>query len=101
MAEASVDQEFREALDLLDELARNNKAQLQFMISDGYGDLKSAFRGRAENVPNRERDGGEQTATASFASMVREKMRRNPWPYLRRTAAGFLIVGLLLARRRK
>lgn len=101
MAEISEDQRVREALDLLEELARDRKAQLRFMISDGYGNLKSAFRGDVESNPDHQRDGRQRAATAGFSSMVRENMRRNPWPYLRRTAVGFLIVGLLLARRRK
>jgi hypothetical protein len=101
MADISVDQSFREALDLLDEMARDRKAQLLAMISDGYGSLKSAFREAAGGAQDPSRGSREPAATTGFVSMVRENMRRNPWPYLRRTAVGFLILGLLLARRRK
>jgi hypothetical protein len=96
MADMSEDERVREALDLLEELAKDRKAQLRFMISDGYSNLKSAIRESGGSSANPARGG-----PGNFAAMVRENMRRNPWPYLRRTAVGFLIVGLLLGRRRK
>lgn len=97
------DKRINEALELLNEVAKDKKAELQGMISHKYGDLQTAIGGVAgrlqQNVVegyNRGRDKAKELATE-----VDESVHKNPWPYLGGTALGFLILGYFLGRSKK
>jgi ElaB/YqjD/DUF883 family membrane-anchored ribosome-binding protein len=103
VAEKFEDKRINDALELLNELAKEKKAELRGMISEKYKNLSSALGGSAEELGNQARAAfaeGEAKAR-EFASQIDENVHKNPWPYLGGTALGFLILGMFLARPKK
>jgi ElaB/YqjD/DUF883 family membrane-anchored ribosome-binding protein len=102
VAEKFEDKKINEALDLLNELAKEKKAELRGMVSEKYSHLKSALEGASGRAGEEARDTfthGEETVK-EFVSAIDESVHKNPWAYLGGTALGFLIIGHLLARRK-
>jgi ElaB/YqjD/DUF883 family membrane-anchored ribosome-binding protein len=103
MADKIEDKKINEALDLLNELAKEKKAELQGMVSEKYNHLKSVLGGASERLQHQAKAGlerGEETVK-EFASTIDKSVHENPWPYLGGTALGFFILGLLLNRHKK
>jgi ElaB/YqjD/DUF883 family membrane-anchored ribosome-binding protein len=103
VAEKFEDKRINEALDLLNELAKEKKAELQGMVSEKYSHLKSVLEGASGRMGEEVRDTiahGEETVR-EFASAIDESVHKNPWAYLGGTALGFLIIGHLLGRHKK
>jgi ElaB/YqjD/DUF883 family membrane-anchored ribosome-binding protein len=92
-----------EALEFLNQAAKEKLAEVQEMVSDKYADLKSALGGAAENLHERMRETFDQDRekVKDFASKVDDGVHRNPWPYIGGAAIGFLILGFSLGRSRK
>ena len=103
MSEKYNDKKIDEALGLLDELARDKKAELLGMISEKYGNLKSALGGAGDDRGDTAHEAYAQAEkkVKELTSTINEKVHKNPWPYLGGTALGFLILGLLLGRPKK
>jgi len=103
MAEKFEDKRINEALELLNEVAKEKRAELQGMVSEKYSSLKAALGGVGEKLEHEAREsyahGKEEVK--ELASRVEERVRQNPWPYLGGTALGFLLLGLFLARPKK
>jgi ElaB/YqjD/DUF883 family membrane-anchored ribosome-binding protein len=97
------DKRINEALELLNEVASEKKADLQEMISERYEHLKSALGGVAEKLHHEAQETYEQgrEKMEEIASKVSGSVHKNPWPYLGGTALGFLILGFLFGRSRK
>lgn len=103
MADRFEDKKIDEALELLNKVAKDKKAEFLHMISNKYGNLKSALGGAAERMEHQARESysqGRDTAK-DLASNLDESVHKNPWPYLGGTALGFLFLGLFLGRPRK
>jgi ElaB/YqjD/DUF883 family membrane-anchored ribosome-binding protein len=103
MSEKLEDKRINEALELLNEVAKEKKAELQGMVSEKYGSLKAALGGAGEKLEHEARETlahGKQEVK-ELASRIEDRVRQNPWPYLGGTALGFLLLGLFLARPKK
>jgi ElaB/YqjD/DUF883 family membrane-anchored ribosome-binding protein len=96
MADKTSDKKIDEALELLNEMAREKRSELRGMVSEKYSHLKAALGGAVA-------DGEDQAQERlnDFTSKIDENVHKNPWPYLGGTALGFLILGLLLGRPKK
>jgi ElaB/YqjD/DUF883 family membrane-anchored ribosome-binding protein len=103
MSERLEDKKINEALELLNELAKEKKAELLGMVTEKYSSLKSALNGTAGKLEEQARETlaqGEAKAR-EIASKVDDDVHKNPWPYLAGTALGFLVLGLFFGRSRK
>lgn len=103
MAKEYDEKKINEALELLDELAKEKKSELLGMVSEKYGHLRSAIRGASGKMQDQAREAiaeGEETVK-EFASKIDSDLHKNPWPYLGGTALGFLIIGILLGKPKK
>lgn len=91
-----------EALDVLNDAARDNKERLSQLIEEQYADLKNIFGARvaesAESLRERSRrvldESRRQIRTK--ARDLDEHVRRNPWSYLGVAAPAALTAGLLV-----
>jgi ElaB/YqjD/DUF883 family membrane-anchored ribosome-binding protein len=97
------DKKIAEALELLNEFARDKKAELRDMVSEKYSSLNSALGGAAEELQDQAREtwAQDEEEVRGFSSKMDEKVHKNPWPYLCGTALGFLILGVFLNRPKK
>jgi len=97
------DKRINEALELLNEVAKEKKSELQDMVSDKYTDLKSLLGGVAESLQHKAKETCDQgkEKVEELVSEVEKCVRKNPWPYLGGTALGFLILGYILGSSKK
>ena len=103
MAEKIDDKRIDEALEFLNNLARERLAELQDIVSDKYGNLKSIFGEAAERLQQQARETYDQgkEKVKGLVSNVDDSVHKNPWPYLGGAALGFLILGFALGKSRK
>ncbi|MDD4051420.1 MAG: hypothetical protein PHR28_05925 [candidate division Zixibacteria bacterium] len=97
------DKRINEALDLLNAVARDKKAELQAAMENKYADLSSvvtAFAGRVKNQATEKYEVGKQKVV-DVATDVDASVHKNPWAYIGGAAVAGLLFGLLLGRCRK
>src|SRR3990167_1586834 len=101
---------FEEALELLNEAAREKKEEIESLIADKYEHLSEAFGSsvkRNRKNFNRVKDFTEEDFfenTEKFQDMAAEldeKIRKNPWPYVGGAALAALLFGLLVGSGKK
>lgn len=96
---------FEEALQLLNEAAREKKEEIQNLIGDKYSQLRevieeNAAKGRknfrrAKNDTEEWLDEGGESLR-EVASDLDERVHDNPWGYLGGVAVGALLLGFIL-----
>ena len=97
------DKRINEALELLNAVARDKKAELKSAMEDKYTDLTSLMVSFRDQVKSRAIDkveAGKQKVT-DVAGDIDESVHRNPWAYICGTAAAALLLGFLLGRSRR
>jgi ElaB/YqjD/DUF883 family membrane-anchored ribosome-binding protein len=96
---------FEEALQLLNEAAKEKKEEIQGLLTDKYRYIQEAVQQASKK--NREHwnrtrrfaedafeEGGEKLKEA--ASDIDERVRENPWAYIGGFAIGALLLGFIL-----
>lgn len=92
-----------EALKLLEEAAAEKKAGLRNALSGRYRHVRNAVVDATKHAVEtavRAREVGARRAR-EFAGGVDRTVRRHPWPCIAGMAAGGLMAGYVLARRRR
>jgi len=103
-----------EALKLLEEAAREKKAELKTAMSDKYAHLKNVIVETEHSLARSLSDAGKHAVDAAthardagvakareVAHDVDKSVHHNPWPYLAGTAVAALALGYLLGRKRR
>jgi ElaB/YqjD/DUF883 family membrane-anchored ribosome-binding protein len=97
------DKRVNEALELLEEMAKDKRTELQEMIDRKYLNLRSAARGTAgriqQDVVGAYHRGKDKVV--GVAEDLDENVHKNPWPYIGGTALGCLLLGYFLGRSKK
>ena len=92
-----------ESLAHLNEASKERRDEIQKLLDEKYTDLKSAFGGAARAsagwVKEQSREVGDTAVLA--ANTVDQSVRRYPWAYVGGAAVSGLLIGLLVAGRRK
>lgn len=96
---------FEEALQLLNDAAKEKKEEIQGLLGDKYTHIKDAIQEAAEDKA-KELNRFKKTALKAFeegeekfaevAQDLDEKVHQNPWPYIGGAAFGALLLGYIL-----
>lgn len=92
-----------EALELLNEAAREKKGELQNILTDKYSHIREAMTLEAQKAKSMAQEvmvDGEKKIKEATAK-VDANVRKDPWPYVAGTAAIALLVGYLMGSKRK
>jgi ElaB/YqjD/DUF883 family membrane-anchored ribosome-binding protein len=81
-----------EALELLNEVARDKKDELQDLMTNKYSDIREAMT--ANIVQGKEK-------VMAIAGDVDKRVHKDPWVYIAGTAAASLLLGYLMGSKRK
>ena len=96
---------FEEALQLLNEAARDKKDEIQNLLTDKYSDIQSLIRKTAKTKikeAGRYRDVAEEALEEgteqlkNVVSDVDSKVHENPWPYVGGAALAALLLGFIM-----
>jgi ElaB/YqjD/DUF883 family membrane-anchored ribosome-binding protein len=97
------DKRINEALELLNAVARDKKADLQAAMEDKYTDLSSVVSAFTQKMRDQATDkfqAGKQKVV-EVAGNVDRNVHQNPWAYIGGAAAVGLVFGFLLGRSRR
>jgi ElaB/YqjD/DUF883 family membrane-anchored ribosome-binding protein len=97
------DKRINEALELLNSVARDKKAELQAAMENKYADLSSvvsSFANRMKSQAVEKYEVGKQKVV-DVASDIDKSVHKNPWAYIGGAAVVGLVFGLLLGRSRR
>ena len=96
---------FEDALQLLNEAAREKKDEIQDLLGDKYTDIRRIIEQAAskqqKNLKRAQRVAGEwidenEEKLREVASEVDESVHENPWPYIGGVAVATLLLGFIL-----
>jgi len=103
MAKTHDEARIREALDILNSVAADEKDRLKGMISERYDSLRDFAvelgEGAQRRVANAYSTGKEKAK--ELADDVDESVHANPWAYIGGAAAIALLIGFVLGRSRR
>jgi len=97
------DKRINEALELLNEVAHDRKAELEAAVRNKYTDftsLVSALSNEAKSRASEQFEAGKQEIV-DVAGDIDQRVRRNPWGFIGGAALTGLLLGLLLGRSRR
>ena len=90
---------FQEALELLNEAAKEKKEEIQNLVGNRYSHIKEALQGA---TADRLADLEDFKKTAQdVAQGVDKNVRSNPWTYIGGAALGALLLGYILGSSKK
>ena len=101
----SSSKKFEEALQLLNEAAREKKEEIQGLLGDKYTDIRRVIEQQAskqkENLKRAQRLAGDwaeegHEKVREVVSDLDDKVHNDPWPYIGGVAVGALLLGFLL-----
>ena len=103
--DSASNKKFEEALNLLNEAAKEKKDEIQNLLGDKYTDIRRVIEQTAakqkQNLKKAGRlaeewieEGGEKFR--EVASEVDDRVHENPWPYIGGVAIGSLLLGFIL-----
>ncbi len=97
------DKRIEEALEILNAVARDHKAELRTAMENKYADLSSvvkAFTDEVKSQASEKIDDAKQKA-GEVAAGIDKSVHKNPWAYIGGAAAAALALGFLLGRSRR
>lgn len=97
------DKRIAEALELLNAVARDKKAELEAVMLDKYDDLTSlvgSFGGRVRDRAAEKYEAGKQKVVDT-AKDIDTRVHRNPWAYVAGAALAGLLLGVILSKSRR
>lgn len=105
-------QKISEALQLLEEAAKEKKDDIRKMITDKYGGVKELFAGSEEQVTEALKKarayasekavyakGVGEEKVMEYSKALDEDVHRNPWHYIGGAALGGLLLGFILGKK--
>lgn len=97
------DKRINEALELLNSVARDKKAELQAAMENKYSDLSDVVTSFSEQMKSRASESFEagKKKVADVAGDIDQSVHRNPYAYIGGAALAALVFGFLLGRSRK
>ncbi len=97
------DKRIAEALELLNAVARDKKAELEAVIQNKYGNLTSLVGSVGSQVKDRAAEKFEagKQKVADAAKDIDTRVHRNPWAYVAGAALAGLLLGVILSKSRR
>ena len=105
MSENNSTKKFEDALQLLNEAAKEKKQEIQDLLGDKYSHIKDAIQETAseklgefkrfKKTAQKAIDEHSETVK-EIAEDLDEKVHENPWPYIGGVALGALLLGYIL-----
>ena len=99
-----------EALQLLNEAAKDKKDELRRLLGEKYSSIKETLTevalsnrdvvDRVRRIATDKIEAGQEKAIEAFEDLDKD-IRRNPWGYIGGVAAGALLVGFILGNSRR
>jgi ElaB/YqjD/DUF883 family membrane-anchored ribosome-binding protein len=88
-----------EALELLNEAAKEKKDELKGLMVNKYSHIREAMTTGVENAQEAIAQGKEKVM--EIAGDVDKRVHKDPWVYIAGTAAASLLLGYLMGSKRK
>jgi ElaB/YqjD/DUF883 family membrane-anchored ribosome-binding protein len=103
MSEKMEEKRIKEALDVLDEMAKSQKAELQALVASKYSSLTALFGGIVEEIGHQAQETYKEGRDnlMDLVSIIDKKVRKNPWPYIGAAAFGSLVIGIMQGKSKK
>ncbi len=88
-----------EALELLNEAAREKRDELKGLMANRYAHIREAMNSGVEHAQEAITQGKEKVK--AIAGDVDKRVHKDPWPYIAGAAAASLLLGYLMGSKRK